>query len=311
MNNFFLKKYSWITAILICFLQCTISDFAFAQELKCSVKINTPKLQNTDPKVFITLQKSMFEFFNNRKWTDDIFDNQEKIECNILINVTEEIGTDRFRFQLNVQSSRTIFNSSYSTTLFNWSDKDVIVQYVEYQPLDYADDKYTSNLTSIMAFYAYMMIGLDYDSYSLKGGSPYFDKAKNIATIMQNYDEEGWKPFEKNLKNRYWLADNITNARSESFRTLMYNYHRKGLDMMYQNADNGRAVISNAMKQVEKMYDENPNGVWLIAFFAAKSEELSNIFTQASPQEKIQMSILLNKCDPVNGKKYQKIMNSK
>jgi hypothetical protein len=204
-----------------------------------------------------------------------------------------------------------VFNTNYSTTLFNWSDKDVVVNYVEYQPLDYADEKYTSNLTSIMAFYAYIIIGLDYDSYSLKGGSTYYDKAKSIVTMMQNYEEDGWKPFEKNLKNRYWLADNITNARSENYRNVLYNYHRKGLDNMYQNADNGRAVITNAMKLIEKMYDENPNGVWLIAFFAAKSEELSNLYTQGSPQEKMQMSILLNKCDPVNGKKYQKILNSK
>lgn len=292
-------------------LQYIILNTAEAQELKCAVKINTPKLQNTDQKVFITLQKSLFEFFNNRKWTDDIYENQEKIECNILINVTEEIGTDKFRLQLNVQSSRAVFNSTYNTTLFNWSDKDVVINYVEYQPLDYADEKYTSNLTSIMAFYAYLIIGLDYDSYSLKGGSTYYDKAKSIVTMMQNYEEDGWKPFEKNLKNRYWLIDNITNPRSDNYRTVLYNYHRKGLDNMYQNADNGRSVITNAMKLIEKMYDENPNGVWLIAFFAAKSEELSNLYTQASQQEKIQMSILLNKCDPVNGKKYAKIMSTK
>jgi hypothetical protein len=297
--------------IVVFSIQYTIGNIVSAQELKCSVKINTPKLNSTDPKVFITLQKSLFEFFNNRKWTDDIFDNQEKIECNILINVTEEISSDKFRFQLSVQSSRAIFNSNYNSTILNWSDKDVVVTYVEYQPLDYADEKYTSNLTSIMAYYAYLVIGLDYDTHSLKGGSTYYDKAKSIVTMMQNYEEDGWKPFEKNLKNRYWLIDNITNARSDNFRTVLYNYHRKGLDNMYQNADNGRGAITNALKLIEKLYDENPNGVWLIAFFAAKSEELSNIYTQGSPQEKMQMSMLLNKCDPVNGKKYQKILNNK
>jgi hypothetical protein len=289
-------------------IQHSLFTAAFAQELKCSVKINTPKLQSTDPKVFQTLQKAIFEFYNNRKWTEDVFETNEKIEFNIIINLTEELGSDKFRLQMNIQSSRPVFNSSYNSTLFNWSDKDMVVQYVEYQPLDYADDRYTSNLTSVLAFYAYMVIGLDYDSFSPKGGSPYFDKAKTIVTMMQNYDEDGWKPFEKNLKNRYWLSENITSSKNDIFHTILFNYHRNGMDAMYQNADNARSAIISSLKQIEKMYEENPNGVWLVAFFAAKADELANIFSEASPQEKQQISILLNRCDPANAKKYSKIL---
>ena len=281
---------------------------AFAQEIKCSVKINTPKLQSTDPKIFQTLQKAIFEFFNNRKWTEDVFDVNEKIECNIILNVTDELGSDKYRMQLNVQSSRQVFNSSYNTTLLNWADKDFVVTYVEYQPLDFADERYTSNLTSILAFYAYTIVGLDYDSFSPKGGAAYFDKAKSIVTQLQNYDEEGWKPFEKNLKNRYWLSENLSNNRYDIFHTVLYNYHRNGLDVMYQNSDNARAAIVTSMKSIEKMYEENPNGVLLVAFFAAKSDELANIFKEGTPQEKMLMSTLLNRCDPANSKKYAKIL---
>ncbi len=294
--------------ILLFTIPHSLFTSAFAQELKCSVKINTPKLQSTDPKVFQTLQKAIFEFYNNRKWTEDVFDVAEKIELNVIINVTDELGSDKFRLQMNIQSSRPVFNSSYNSTLLNWSDKDFVIQYVEYQPLDFSDDRYISNLTSVLAFYAYFAIGLDYDSFSPKGGSPYFDKAKNIVTLMQNYDEEGWKPFEKNLKNRYWISENLSSSKNDVFHTVLYNYHRNGMDAMYQNAENGRAAITTSIKQIEKMYNDNPNSVLLTFFFASKSEELANIYTDGTPQERQQMSALLNRIDPANSKKYTKIL---
>ncbi len=304
-----MKMISRLFVLLFLFaIHHSLFTAASAQELKCSVKINTPKLQSTDPKIFQTLQKAMFDFMNNRKWTEDVFEVAEKIECNIVINVTDELGSDKYRLQMNIQSSRQIYNSSYNSTILNWSDKDFVIQYVEYQPLDYADDRYASNLTSVLAFYAYTMIGLDYDTYSPKGGTPYFDKAKSIVTIMQNYDEEGWKPFEKNLKNRYWISDNLSNSKSDVYRSVLYNYHRNGLDVMYQSAENGRAAIVSSLKQIEKMYEDNPNGVLLTQFFAAKSDELANIFMDGTPQEKQQMSALLNRIDPANSKKYTKIL---
>lgn len=298
------------TKLLTLFTLLLIVAFAMpaaAQELKCVVKINTPKLQNTDPRVFQTLQKAIFEFMNNRKWTDDVFDVQEKIECNLLINVTEELGNDKYKLQVTLQSSRPVHNSSYTTTLINFSDKDWNIQYVEYQPLDFDDSKYSSNLTSILAYYAYMIIGVDYDTFSPKGGTPYYDKAKNIVNIMQNLEEDGWKAFEKNLKNRYWLNENILNARYENLRTVLYNYHRLGLDLMYTDEKGGRAMILTCIKQIEKIYDDNPNSVWLSVFFAAKSDELANIFAGGTPQEKQQAYQILTKCDPLNAQRYKKI----
>jgi len=286
----------------------TINAFQVsAQELKCVVKINTPKLQSTDPKVFQTLQKSIFEFMNNRKWTDDVFDIQEKIECNLLINVTEELGGDKYKLQVTLQSSRPVHNSSYTTTLINFSDKDWNINYVEYAPLDFEDNKFTSNLTSILAFYAYMIIAVDYDTFSPKGGSVYYDKAKNIVNIMQNLEEDGWKAFEKNLKNRYWLNENITNTKYENFRTIFYNYHRLGLDVMYTDEKGGRAVIFACIKQLEKLYDENPNSVWLSVFFASKAEEMASIFAGGTSQEKQTTYQILTKCDPLNAQRYKKI----
>jgi hypothetical protein len=299
----------------ICLLLIILSSwFALntqAQELKCMVKVNTPKLQTTDPRVFQTLQKSVFEFMNNRKWTDDAYEVTEKIECSMLITVTEELGSDNFKLQVTIQSSRPVHNSSYTTTLFNFSDKDWKVNYVEYQPLEYEDNKYISNLTSMLAFYAYMVIGLDYDSFSAKGGQAYFDKAKNIVNIMQNVDEDGWKPFEKNLKNRYWINENIINQRFESFRMLMYNYHRLGLDMMYTNEAMGRATILNCLKQLEKMYEDSPNAVWIGIFFASKSDELANIFAGGTPQEKQQSYQILTRCDPMNSNRYKRITGAR
>jgi hypothetical protein len=296
--------------IFIIFL-FTIANLLHAQELKCVVKINTPKLQNADPRVFQTLQKAIFEFMNNKKWTTDLFENHEKIECNMLINVNEETGNDKYKLQVTIQSSRATFNSNYNTTLFNFADKDLEIQYVEYQPLEYTDNKYSSNLTSILAYYAYTIIGLDYDSFSPKGGTVYFEAAKNIVTQMQNQDEAGWKPFEKNLKNRYWLNENITGNTFASIHTIYYNYHRLGLDNMYNDANAGRAAILATLKLVEKIFEDNPNAIWLSVFFGAKADELTNIFMSGNPQEKQTAYALLNKCDPLNNKKYAKILSGK
>ncbi len=290
---------------------CIWSNLAAAQELKCIVKVNTPKLQTADPKIFQTLQKSIFEFMNNRKWTDDPFETAEKIECSIIINITSELGNDEYGATITLQSNRPAFNSSYTTTLLNFNDKDFVFQYVEYQPLEFNENNPTNNLTSTLAYYAYMILGIDYDTFSSKGGTAMYDKAKAIVVAMQNEKYDGWKPYEKNLKNRYWLNESYTNSRYDNLRVMLYQYHRLGIDVLYSDASGGRAVIMNCIKTIEKSYDENPNLLFLTVFLNAKADEMVGVFSEGTPQEKVQAQTILTKCDPINSQKYKKITGAR
>lgn len=296
---------------LLLFLIQFLSLQAVSQELNCTVKINTQRLQITEARVFQTLENHVYEFLNNRKWTDDVFKNEERIECSIFINVTEELSSDKFRAQVNVQSSRPTFHSSYNTVLFNYADKDWVFNYTEFQPLDFNENAFITNLTSMLAFYAYVIIGMDYDSYSLKGGTPYFVKAQsiinNVPSNLGSENAPGWKPFEGN-RNRYWLIENLLNSRFDPLRSAYYQYHLQGMDVMYENIKSGRQVILSTLKNLEQLATEFPNSMLLKVFFDAKSEEIINIFSQASPSEKSTAVQLLYKTDPVNSSKYSKIM---
>jgi len=284
---------------------------AFGQELNCKVEITSAKLQTTDPKVFQTLKTSVYEFMNNRKWTNDVFKPEEKIECSMFINVTEEVATNVFRAQVNIQSSRPVFNSDYNSVLLNHVDKDWVFEYTEYQPLEFNENDFISNLTSMLAYYAYLIIALDYDSYSLYGGTPWYQKAQTIVnTIPSNLSSEqapGWKPFD-NDKNRYWIIDNLLNTRYSPVREALYQYHRQGMDVMYENMNNGRQVVLNGIRKVAEVAEEYPNAMAIKIFFNAKSEELVSLFTGAPPNEKANAVQLLYKADPTNSSKYARIM---
>ena len=308
LRNRKLKIENWkFFSILFVFL----SSAAFSQELSCNVEITAQKLQSTDPKVFKTLKTSVYEFLNSRKWTDDVFRVEERIECSLFINVTEETSLNIYRAQLNIQSSRPVFNSDYSSVLLNHIDKDWVFGYSEYQPLNFNENDFISNLTSMLAFYAYLMIGLDYDSYSLNGGTPYYQKAQTIInTIPSNLSSDlapGWKPFD-NDKNRYWIIDNLLNVQYGPMRESSYLYHRQGLDVMYENTNNGRQIILSSLRKVSEVAEEYPNKIIIKMFFNAKSEELINIFAGAPPNEKANAIQLLYKADPTNSSNYAKIM---
>lgn len=294
----------------VCFLIFLFQP-SFSQELKCTVEVIAQKLQTTDPKVFKTLRTSIYEFMNNRKWSNDVFRTEEKIECSLFINVTEETSVNVFRAQVNIQSSRPVFNSDYNTVLLNYADRDWVFEYTEYQPLEFNDNAFTSNLTSLLAFYAYIFIGLDYDSYSYNGGTLYYQKAQTVVnTVPANFGSDvapGWKPFESN-KNRYWLVDDLLNTRYSPMRESLYQYHRQGLDVMYENAANGRQVVLNCLSKVGEVAEEYPNAMIVKLFFTAKSEELINIFAGASPNEKANALQFLYKADPANSNNYAKIM---
>ncbi|MDD5572021.1 MAG: DUF4835 family protein, partial [Bacteroidales bacterium] len=223
------------------FLTFVLSLFAlciYAQELNCNVQIVSDKIPGSDKKIYETLRMSIWEFMNNRKWTNNIFKNEERIECSILINLTER-NNDEFSGTIQIQVRRPVYKTTYNTVLLNFIDKDFNIKYVESQPLDYTDNTYISNLTSILAYYAYVIIGLDYDTFSLYGGTPFYEKAQAIINLTQSIQEKGWKSFES-MKNRYWLLENLTNQNYKAFRESMYKYHRVGMDVMSEKADNAR-----------------------------------------------------------------------
>jgi hypothetical protein len=294
--------------LLLCLSLITFNSFA--QELNCTVKVQAQKLQTADPRVFQTLQKALTEFMNNRRWTGDTYSQNERIECSVVINITEEKSANRFIAQATVQANRPVYRSSYNSTLLNMVDQDIAFEYIEYAPFEYSESAGgNNNLSNIMAYYAYLILGMDYDSFSPRGGSPYFVKAQNIINLNQNSGEAGWKALEKN-RNRYWMIENLTNTKYDAFHTAWYKYHRDGLDMMYDDSDKGRKAVMDAMNIVNGIQQENPGIMLMQQFFAAKSEELTNIFTGALASEKGNIVQLLSKMDPVNTGRYQKILKS-
>ncbi len=292
---------------LIIFLIIVLPFVASAQEFMCQVSVNSPQVEGTEKKVFQTLQSELYEFINNRKWTNFVYKTEERIECSIMITITERISSDQFKAKVNVVLQRPVYKTSYNTNLLNLVDNDFNFKYVELEPLVYNDDAYTSNLTSMVAYYVYIMLGMDADSFTKFGGTPYFEKARSVVNSAQNSPERGWKGFES-LKNRYWLVENLMNNTYSSFREGMYLYHRTGMDLMSENIDMGRSGVSDCLENIQRVNREKPNLYIVQLFIDAKRDELINIYSQASPMDKTKTINLLKEIDIANASKYQQIM---
>ena len=283
---------------------------AFSQELRCNISISAQKIQGANKTVFETMQSDLYEFMNNRKWTDQKFAMDERIECNFFINLEEQISSDEFKGTIQIQLRRPVFGASYETILLNLKDNDFQAKYVEYQTLEFNETSNKDNLTNILAFYAYVVLGMDYDSFSPEGGTEYFQKALTIINNSQNNREKGWKAYESE-RNRYWLIENILNKSYAGFRSCTYQYHRLGLDLMAEKAPEGRGAIAESLKSIQKVFRARPSLYILQVFFDAKSDELVNIFSGNSfPDERSRVSVILNECDPSNGTKYEKILKA-
>lgn len=295
--------------ILLFIIVCLVTQHLFAQELRCNISISAQKIQGTNKTVFETMQSDLYEFMNNRKWTDHKYSMDERIECSFFINLEEQISSDEFKGSIQVQVRRPVFGSSYETILLNIKDKDFHAKYVEYQTLEFNETSNKDNLTNILAFYAYIILGMDYDSFFPEGGTEYFQKAQSIVNNSQNAPQKGWKAFESE-RNRYWLVENILNKSYSGFRSCMYQYHRQGLDIMADKSPEGRGVIAESLKSIQKVFRARPSLYILQVFFDAKSDELVNIFSKSFPDERNRVSVILNECDPSNGSKYEKILKS-
>jgi hypothetical protein len=284
-----------------------ISIPLFSQELRCNVQISSQQIQGTNKQVFRTLQTSVYEFMNTKRWTDHVYDYDERIECTILINLTTQVSADEFKGTLQVQVSRPIFNSSYNSVLLNLKDDDVQFKYVEYEALEFNEATTPSSLTALLSYYAYIILGLDYDTYSMDGGGIYYAKAEGIVNKMQNSNVKGWKAFESR-KNRYWLVENILNNAYSPVRECLYRYHRLGLDNMGERLTESRAEIAESLRLLQKAYRAKPGSFILQIFFDAKADELVNIFSESFTDEKKRVFNILSEIDPANISKYNKII---
>lgn len=279
-----------------------------AQELNCQVTVNSSPLQGTDLKqITDQMQKAIFDFMNNKVWGKDVFTQQEKIDCSIFITLEQRPSTDVFIGTIQVQSRRPTYKSSHYSTVFNWDDKDFQFQFQQFTQLDFNLNNFQSNLTSVLAYYANVILAVDYDSFSPLGGTEYWQKAQLIVLNAQNAAEPGWRSNEKTTRNRYWLVENTLQPVFQGIRDCNYAYHRTGLDIMHEKVDEGRANIVKAINLLKPVYQSRPASFNMQLFFNAKVDELINIFKGAAPDEKSAMVETLMNLDPSNTTKYMKI----
>jgi hypothetical protein len=282
-----------------------------AQELQARVSVNGSQVgSNVDRKVFQSLQAALQNFLNNRKWTDDNYQQNEKINCNFLLNISNA-ENNIFTASLTVQAARPVYNSTYVTPLINFQDEGVVFKYVEYQPIEFNEnrvsgtDGLTSNLTATLAYYVYIILGLDYNSFTLRGGDPYFQKAQNIINnAPDGRDIIGWKPFD-GQRNRYWLMENLTDSKYALVHDAMYNYYRLGLDNMYENENDARAAILDAIMQFNTLNNDQQNSMIVPFFFQGKSNEIVKIFKKARPDEKQRVQEIMSRLDISNANLYK------
>jgi hypothetical protein len=284
---------------------------SFSQELNCTVtlisNINT-EVTTAEKELLEQLRQTVYDMMNNTKWTKDKFTVEERINCQLQIQIST-INNGSFTGALQVQSSRPVFNGSYNTNLFNFQDDDFQFSYSRNTVLIYAPNQFRDNLTSILAFYAYYIIGLDYDTFSLKGGTPYFTEAQQIVSNAQSSGGSGWKSNEAGKRNRYWLVDNVLQQLFDPMRECYYEYHRKGLDMLYDNKETARKNITIALNKLSKVTATRPNSVNVLNFAQAKLTELKNLYADATTQEKTEVVTILKKIDPANSSKYEELLN--
>lgn len=279
-----------------------------AQELNCTVNIISSRIQGSDKKVFETLKQSITEFMNSTKWTNDKFRTDEKIECNIQIEVTERVSTDEFKGTLQLTSRRPIYKADYNSPMLNVKDNNFDFRYIEFQSLEFNESTSNPNLIAVLAYYAYLTLGMDYDSFSSLGGTPYFQKLQTIVANMQNAPEEGWRSFESNQRNRYWISENINNPLYRPIRLMNYNFHRKGLDTMKENKDESLRIILDSMKELKKVHMEKPISPLMQLVFDAKSDEVVNMFSGAPNDIRTEAKDILDEVNPSNSGKYMKIL---
>ena len=298
--------------ILFIILALLLLSEVRAQELRCNISVNYSKIQGTNQSIFTTLQKELNDFANNTAWTNNVFATDERIECSIFINITDQLSASEFRATLQVQSSRPVYGSTFITPIFNYMDNEITFTYIEYDQIQFNEQAYTGPLSSLIAFYCYIILGLDYDSFSLLGGTEYLKKAEHIVLNAQNAPVKGWRPYDGSRTNRYWMMENMLNYKYGPMRNAYYKYHRLGLDLMSTSISDGRAGVLEALLDIQKVYRDRPDTYlfFLKLFFDAKADEIVNIFLEAPETERLRVYQILMEVDKMNSKKYTKLKDT-
>ncbi|MFW6268256.1 MAG: DUF4835 family protein [Marinilabiliaceae bacterium] len=280
-----------------------------SQELRCAVQVVAPGVQGVNRNVFQSLRESIHEFMNNQQWTDHTYESSERIECTLHLSIEEVEGVDRFKGSLRVQSRRPVYNSSYKSTVLNLKDDHIDFNFAEQENLVYNESNIESNLVGILAYYAYVVLGYDYDTFSSEGGTPFFREAEEVVGQMQNARQSGWKSFE-GRQNRYWLVDNMLDEDHQPLRDCYYEFHRKGLDVMADDREEGRSGIASSLEGLQAVYRRNPGSFALQVFLDAKQKELVNIFSESFEQEKAEVVNILTEVNPANSDTYEELLEN-
>jgi len=299
--------------LLFLMVMGSIGLTALSQELVCRVSVSYANIRgpgsNSFDKasLFGALERGLTAFMNDRKWTEYTFKSEEKIECNLQLIIEEALGNDIYKGKINVQMSRPVYNSTYGSPLLSYQDNYVSFKYTLNQQFDYDENSYMWTMTSIAAYYANLFLALTFDSYAAGGGTPFYNKCVNIVSSAPN-GEIGWLTTTKENRNRYWLLESFTNPRYEPLRKFVYQYHRQGMDIMAQNTANGVAVILSALETLQSLYNTFPGNAGVVILCMTKSDELVNIFSGATIEEKQKAVTILKRIDPSNSEKYDKIV---
>ena len=305
-----MRKISIILTVSFC-----IALHGAAQELNAKVTVISAQIKSTvDKKVFQTLQTALTTLLNNRKWTNDNFQQQEKIACNFVLNITREVESNVYGAVLTVQAARPVYNSAYTSPIVNYQDNDITFKYIEFQQVEFNEnnvmgtDPQASNLTAVFAYYVYMILGLDYDSFSPRGGDQYFRKMQSIVTnAPDGRNISGWKAFD-GQRNRYWLAENFNNSKYTLLHDTYYTYYRLGMDKMYEDENQARQQILNSLNSLNTLNADNPNLMGIQFFFLGKNDELAKAFAKSPPQERVRASELLQRLDITNAERYKQAL---
>ncbi|MCM1531658.1 MAG: DUF4835 family protein [Bacteroides sp.] len=305
-----MKKRFTQLLLFVCFLSGMVSQKASAQELDCRLSVVSTKITSGDKTVFDVLSKALNQFVNGRKWSNIPFQTQERIPCSMTIDIQEyNQGTGQMKAYLSVQLRRPCYKSTYTSTMLNIIDKDFSFRYMKNDPLEYNDNSIGTNLTATIAFYAYIILGNYMDSGYPRGGEVFFERANNIVMQAQSLSEQGWRASEKNDRNRYWIAENYNNGNYQAIHEVIYRYFRLGMDMMYDNPDQARVNILQAITQLNGLKRMRSSLACVQLFLESRADELVNIF-QPAPQEERQKAVdLFVEVDPSNVTQYRKILS--
>jgi hypothetical protein len=292
---------------LLVFACLILSSSLWAQELNCKVTINADQIQSTEKSVFKDMERAIAAFLNSRKWTNDTYKTYEKINCGIFLNISRMPSIGSFAANAQITAARPIYGTNYETVLLNFADRDFEFEYIESQPMEYNDNNYITNLTSMLAFYAYTILAVDYDSFSEMGGNPYVQKMLLVINNAQSSNRPGWV-LSSNPRSRYFFMESMNNSQQADIRKGMYKYHRLALDTYAKNPTESQDQILDVLKSIKKVWGINPTSVLISSFFDAKFNELASVFREATPNTKREAYDLLTSIDPKRTV-YQKIIS--